>query len=211
MKIALLNTVKAASATVAALALAVSASAGSVHNLSVYDSSSASDLGSVLGTVELIDNGSSAKILFSKSVEAGTITDLDFEYGFGSISPYISSYGSTDYTVAMVAEVPTAGSTIGWEYTSFSLNLTSGAGLASAGDTYEFDLLYSGMTFAQLDSVFGEGMFRVSVGTDTGVTASTGTIQSAVKVAAAPTPSAVAGGLALIGFMAARRRKTADA
>lgn len=210
MKTALLNTVKAASATVAALALAVSASAGSVHNLSIYDSGSVSDLGTVLGTVELIDNGSSATLLFSKSVDAGTVTDLDFEYGFGSISPSILSYSSADYSVAPVAEIPAAGSTIAWNYSSFSLNLTSGAGLAASGDTYEIELLYSGLTFAELDSVFGEGMFRVAVGTDTGVSAATGSsIASAVKVAAAPTPSAVAGGLALIGFMAARRRKAA--
>ena len=212
------KTLFAGAAVAAAMTVAGTASANSTaQNVDVYYNPTGFDFQGTLAGFFLTDNGDSFSVNLGNASGSGSLQNVYFEEGFNELA---DGFTRTEEEIVEFNEVapgnPPVADSIAWEGSALEFESTSFAtGLGRVSDRLILTFDYAdGVDFNDVADTIGTNGFRVAVfgtlGGDTliaGVTSRELRNPSAGTVSSVPTPTAAAGGLALLGLAGLKRRR----
>ena len=211
-----------ATATVMAVAGPASAASTARNIFAYYNPTNASvgdQFGGALAGYRITDQGDSFTFNFGNASGSGSLTNLYFEDQFSTL---VDGFTKNEIASSRFNEVapgdPPVADTIGWGGTSLefeSVDLAQGLGRVEDRLILTFDYA-EGVTFEDVAAVIGEDGFRVATfgitnfrefGEIAGTTGEQLRNPAAGTVSSVPTPTAAAGGLALLGIAGLKRRR----
>jgi MYXO-CTERM domain-containing protein len=198
------------------------------HNPSNFDIAGASFIGDSSAVVGVVakDNGSSFTLDIGNALNRGSVSEIYLESSFADLISGSTTIGTRSINSAKAPVIfnevapanPIAASSIGWDGTALAFKTTTGftTGLGKTADRLLLTFDYaSGVTFADVAALIGTEGYRVASFAEIGINEKLqiGGVTSGIRnpdagtVSSVPTPTAAAGGLALLGLAGLRRRK----